>query len=132
MLKVLFIDDDKDNSELFRLAGEAERIWTVTFTNPGEALKFLVDNHVDVVVIDLIMPVLDGLTVAQQIRLNEENQPGRPRTELAFLTGAEITKTIRDVAADLGVRKICQKPCDMPKFLAEVKGWFGSGRAEGR
>lgn len=129
MIKALVLDDDKDVSELFKIVGAECRVWTITFTNGSEALKFLDDNDVDVVILDLMMSPIDGLTMAQQIRLNEENHPNRPKSEIVFLSGAEISDTIKRVAKQAGIRKIYQKPCDIPELLEEIKGWFSHSRA---
>lgn len=124
MIKALILDDDKDISELFKFVGAQHRVWTITFTNGAEALKFLNNNTVDVVILDLMMTPLDGLTIAEQIRLNEENQPNSPRSEIVFLSGTEISDTIKRVAARVGVKRICKKPCDIPELLEEIKTWF--------
>jgi CheY-like chemotaxis protein len=124
MIKALVLDDDKDISELFKVVGAEHRVWTITFTNGTEALKFLDNNTVDVVILDLMMSPIDGLTIAEQIRLNEENRPNEPRSEIVFLSGAEISDTIKRVANRVGVRRICQKPCEIAALLEEVKTWF--------
>lgn len=131
MIKALVLDDDKDVSELFKINGAACRVWTITFTNSAEALRFLDNNTVDVVVLDLMMSPLDGLTIAEQIRLNEENQPSQPRCEIVFLSGAEISDAVMRIANRVGVRKICQKPCEIPELLEEMKSWFANKKALG-
>jgi DNA-binding response OmpR family regulator len=132
MIRLVFIDDDKDMSELFKAAGETHRVWTITFTSGTDALIFLEHNHVDVVVLDLMLPTLDGLTIAEEIRRNEENHPERLPVEIVFATGAEINDTVRRVAERVGVRAIFPKPTDLDDMVERIKSWFGRARSVGQ
>jgi CheY-like chemotaxis protein len=128
MLKLVCVDDDKDVSEMMKIVGEQERVWTMSFTNGAEALPFLEENQVDVVLLDLAMPVLDGLTVAEEIRLNESNNPGRKRVKIAFLTGWPISETIHRVAERIGTEAIFTKPMDPNETIAKIKSWFSAAK----
>ncbi len=129
MIRVVFVDDDKDVSELFKTVGELAQVWTVTFLNGSDALAFLEHNHADVVILDLILPILDGLTIVQELRRNESNYPDREPVEVVFLTGAEMNDAIELVATQTNVRKICQKPCDLTDLMDEIKSWFRDGQS---
>jgi CheY-like chemotaxis protein len=131
MIKLLFVDDDKDVSELFKYIGNQERVWTITFVSGAEALLFLEHNQVDVIVLDLMLPTLDGLTIAEEIRRNEENQPDRVPVQIVFLTGAEINDTVRRVADRTRVKRIFRKPTDLLRMVREIKTWFsGESRTQ--
>jgi CheY-like chemotaxis protein len=124
MLHFCFVDNDEDTSKMFEFIGRSEDIDTACFTSGTEALQYLENNKVDAVILDLAMPILDGLTVAEEIRRNEQNHPERKRVKIAFLTGAEIDSTVLRVANRVGVEKIFHKPCDMYATIQEIKGWF--------
>lgn len=124
MLKVCFVDDDKDVSELMKYAGEKQRVWIVTFTNGPEALTFLDNNQVDAVMLDLAMPVMDGLSLAEEIRRNEENHPERRKAKIGFLTGWPVNETIMRVARRVNAEQIFRKPIDPDETIATIKGWF--------
>ena len=68
-LRVLVVDDERPAlDELVYLLGTDERVGTVKgCDSASEALRVLHDTEVDVVFLDVKMPVLDGLTAAEQI-----------------------------------------------------------------
>jgi len=124
-VKVVFVDDDNDLSVLFRHIAESEGVETVVYTDGLKALRYLDTDQadIDVILLDLSLPILDGLTIAEQIRLNEEIHPTRRPVDIAFITGCEVDATVQNVADRVGVRKIYQKPYDLEKLIQEVKTW---------
>ena len=66
--KVLVVDDDPDLAALCSLLLESEGYDTDIARNGFEAYKAISDDHVDVVLLDAMMPVLDGLTVCRMIK----------------------------------------------------------------
>lgn len=124
MLKVVCVDDDKDVSELMKFAGESQRVWLMTFTNGPEALTFLAHNQVDAVILDLAMPILDGLTLAEEIRKNEAITPARRAVRIAFLTGWPVSEAVERIAERVDASQIFRKPIEPERVIAEVKGWF--------
>src|SRR5688500_7822085 len=62
--KILFVDDDANLLEVIRLVLSqlAGPSWVVsTAQNVAEALSIIQDQHIDLVVVDLHMPVIDGI-----------------------------------------------------------------------
>jgi CheY-like chemotaxis protein len=123
VVRLLVIDDDADVAELLKVIGRQAGVSVISFNVGTAALVFLQQNDVDAVILDLQLPVLDGLTIAEQIRLNEENHPNRKKTEIIFLTGAVISDAISRIAERTDVRKICQKPCDLIELVADIQSW---------
>ena len=66
--KVLVVDDDPDLAALCSLLLESEGYDTDIARNGYDAYKAIADDHVDVVLLDAMMPVLDGLTVCRMIK----------------------------------------------------------------
>jgi len=128
MIKLVFVDDDEDVSEVFKIIGNGENVSTEVFISGAEALLFLEHNRVDVIVLDLMLPTLDGLTIAEEIRRNEENDPDRIPVEIVFLTAAQINDTVRRVAERTRVKQIFHKPADLTAMIQEIKGWFPQRR----
>lgn len=123
-MKVLFVDDDKNTTDLFELFGKYENVEIQTFTSGLDALKYLETNDADVIILDLILPVLDGLTIAEEIRRNEEIHH-KPSVRMAFFTGMDINSAIEKVGERVGIKKIFSKPYDIQQLLCEIKTWFG-------
>lgn len=124
MIRTVLVDDDPDVKQLAWLAAQQVGIGLVMFPNGGEALQYLQRHQADVVLLDLMLSAIDGLTIAEEIRRNEAVKLIEPPITIAFLTAANITDAILRVASRVHVRKIFNKPCDYVEMFAEVKGWF--------
>jgi CheY-like chemotaxis protein len=106
--RVLFVDDDRRYlemlSELMRFLSAGT--WDVQVaTNAGEALPLLQDHSIDLIVIDLRMPVLDGL---QFLRLLNRRHPGLLKV---VLTGF-ATEAYRAACLASGAELFLEKPVD--------------------
>ena len=66
--KVLVVDDDPDLAALCSLLLESEGYDTDIARNGCEAYDAISQDHVDLVLLDAMMPVLDGLTVCRMIK----------------------------------------------------------------
>ena len=122
MATVLVIDDDRDTRdmtvEVLRQAG----IDADSCSSGTEALTLLEsDTRIEAVMIDLAMPVLDGLTVAEEIRANERLHPEKRPVHLAFLTGYDIDEPIRRIAERTGVEQIILKDGNVAALPGKVR-----------
>lgn len=122
-MKIVIVDDDQDTVDLVKAIGEFSGVEVCGFASGLEALGWLNDNRTDVVLLDLELPVLDGLRIAKEIRKNEELHPGKKPVKMAFVSGHEIDETIRRVAEKVGVedRYIVQKPFDAAGLITDLK-----------
>ena len=83
MLKVILIDDEE-----FTLHEIADNInWTAfgfelseAFSNPFEAMEYIKNHRLDLIITDIEMPLLSGLEIAKYVSENF------PETKLVFLT----------------------------------------------
>jgi DNA-binding response OmpR family regulator len=125
-MKIVLVDDDPDTNELMEQVGAIEHVETVTFTSSAEALEYLSGNDADVVILDLEMPVIDGLRLAKEIRKNESIHPEKTPVRMVFYTGHEINDTIERVGEKVGVAKryMIHKPYDLGDLVAELKHDF--------
>jgi CheY-like chemotaxis protein len=121
--RVLFIDDNRDATELFKAA--AEQVGIVPFvSNDGTtALKLLEENEFDAVILDLSMAVMDGLTLSEQIRMNESLHPDKKPVCIVYYTAHNIDRAILAVAERARVERIYQKGggVDILDMLMEIK-----------
>lgn len=91
-----------------RIAGNV-----LTAGNGAEALKVLAANHVDLVISDLRMPVMDGVTLLKNI-MAVERSPG-----VIFVSG--FSDIDAREAYDLGAEAFLQKPMERQELLEAVK-----------
>lgn len=111
---VLIVDDEPVLCEikstwLIRLVGRV-----LVASNGAEAIEVLAANNVDLVITDIRMPVMDGLTLLKKI-----TDSSKPRPRVIFITGFSDFEP-RD-AYDLGVDAILEKPMDRDHLLQAVK-----------
>jgi DNA-binding NtrC family response regulator len=112
--RVLLVDDEtiftKNMSKLLKNRG-----YTVTAVNSGdEAIRELEQNPVDVIVLDLKMPGMDGITTLKEImKLGLF-------TETLILTGHGSIDSALE-AMKLGAYDYLTKPCEIDELVAKIE-----------
>ncbi|MGZ9818123.1 response regulator transcription factor [Peribacillus simplex] len=71
---ILIIDDDKEIRNLIGIYLENEGMVTEKFEDAIEAMKFLQKNEVDLIILDIMLPKMDGIQACMKIR-EERNMP---------------------------------------------------------
>lgn len=114
---VLIVDDTEINLILFgALVKKLDNCIAHTFSDPYQGLAWAKDNEVDLVIVDYMMPELDGLEFIRQLR----EMPGRDAVPVLMIT-ANDQKQIRYRALDSGANDFLTKPVDKVEFLARAK-----------
>ena len=72
MATVLVVDDEADIRELVRLNLELDGHEVVLAADGGEALEYAVGEHPDVIVLDVMMPGVDGWTVLSELKASPD------------------------------------------------------------
>ena len=75
MFRILVVDDDKNTRLLFRAVLEAENYTVVTAENGETALAVMDQEHIDLVVLDIMMPQMDGYEFTKALRSADNNLP---------------------------------------------------------
>ena len=114
--RILVVDDDASIRTMVRTVLERAGYEVATARNGFEAIALLVANDYDVVLLDVLMPKLDGLAVVD--RLRKENSPVLAHTYLLTAGDSSAVK-------DLPVRGLIAKPFDLHALLAETKDCIG-------
>lgn len=100
----LVVDDMAENRELLRRALETDG-WTVEEAGNGiEALDRLEERRPDVILLDLMMPEMDGITFVERLRASERHRS----VPVLVVTAKEITPVDRQRLSG-GVQAIMQK-----------------------
>jgi two-component system alkaline phosphatase synthesis response regulator PhoP len=115
MKKILLVDDEADILELLKYNLEQEKFEVLVSTNGKDALKKISQNP-DLIVLDIMMPEMDGFEVYEQIKKNKEYQD----IPIIFLT-AKSGETDEIKGLDLGASDYIQKPISPKKLIARIK-----------
>ena len=113
MGKILVADDDQNICELIRLYLEKEN-YTVVLAHDGEeAVARFVSENPDLVLLDIMMPKLDGWQVCRQIRARSE-------CPIIMLTAKSETFD-KVLGLELGADDYVVKPFDTKEIVARIK-----------
>jgi len=112
--KVLLVDDEKDFIETLAERMRTRGMNVETTTSPKDALQKTEQESFDVIVLDLMMPEMDGLKT--MAALKEKN----PDLQVILLTGhATVEKGI--AAMKLGAVDFLEKPIDLKVLSEKIK-----------
>jgi HAMP domain-containing protein/signal transduction histidine kinase/ActR/RegA family two-component response regulator len=118
--KVLVVDDDVRNIFAINSILESRKINVIHAENGKQGIKALEENpDVDLVLMDMMMPEMDGLTATREIRKN----PKFKNLPIISLT-AKAMKGDREKAIDAGGSDYVTKPVDPDKLLSVVYQWM--------
>ena len=114
MFHILVIDDDK-NTRLFLRATLENNGYTVTTASNGkEALELLGKEHVDLAVVDIMMPAMDGYEFTATLRECDNNLP-------IFMISAKQLPADKHKGFAAGTDDYITKPIDDEEMLYRIK-----------
>ena len=112
--RVLLVDDDRAIRDSLARALDLEGYEVLTAADGAEALRITREVHPDVLVLDVMMPSVDGLTVCRVLRFEQD------RTPILMLT-ARTETTDRVAGLDAGADDYLPKPFDLDELLARLR-----------
>ncbi len=114
--RIFVLDDDKNITELLALYFVKEGYEVKEFNKPKEMLAEFEDNEPDIIILDIMMPEMDGYDVLKEVR-KKSNIP----VILLSAKGETIDKIL---GLELGADDYVVKPFDPKEILARVKAIF--------
>ena len=112
--RVLIVDDEKDFVEMFSLRLQAQGEKVSTAYSGKEALTVLANTIIDVVILDIRMPGMDGIDTLKQIKTLF------PIVEVILLTGHGSTETAVE-GMKLGAFDYLMKPADFEDIKIKLE-----------
>lgn len=117
MLKILVVDDEINIRNLFKIRLENEGYEVYTAKDGLEALDVVYDNIIDMCIVDVMMPNLDGNSFVKKIRSENFNMP------IIMVTAkGELDDKIE--AFDSGIDDYMTKPIEFDELLLRMKALF--------
>lgn len=116
-LNILICDDSITNALILtKLVEEEVNASVVTLTDPRKISPTLIEQSIDLMVLDLEMPYLNGFEIMQTVRKDYDQD----QLPIIVITGLEGTKT-RDKALTNGANDFLNKPFDPVEVTLRVK-----------
>ena len=113
-MKILVVEDDKDISSAICKVLKLNNFLSEAVYNGIDALEYLKYDKYDCVILDIMMPKLDGISVLKEIRKRNDNTP------VLILTARNETED-KVLGLDSGADDYLGKPFSMRELVARIK-----------
>lgn len=114
--QILVADDHPDNLEIFRTRLAVHNYEIITALDGEEALWVAKDKQPDLILLDIMMPKMDGIDVCRSVKTD----PSLPFMPIIVITAKTGTQDVV-AALDAGADEYLTKPVDHGALVARVK-----------
>jgi CheY-like chemotaxis protein len=121
--RILVAEDHRDSLEAMRLMFEAAGYDVITAENGLQAVAKAQSEGPDIILMDMMMPSMDGFTATRELR---ERKLGTPIIAVTAMEGA------RGRAIEAGVNDFVPKPIDFRELFRKVRRWLDDADAHPR
>jgi DNA-binding response OmpR family regulator len=115
--KILVVEDDKDIARLVELHLQDEGYAVTVAADGASGLRRATSDPYDLIILDLILPGLDGLEICRRLRARPEFTP-------VLMLTAKSTDLDRILGLEMGADDYLVKPFNVRELLARVKALF--------
>ncbi|MFC5653169.1 response regulator YycF [Paenibacillus solisilvae] len=120
--KILVVDDEQPIADIIKFNLEKEGYQVICAFDGGEAVRLAFEELPDLILLDLMLPVKDGMDVCREVR-------ARLQTPIIMLT-AKDTELDKVLGLELGADDYVTKPFSTRELLARVKAHLRRQKAE--
>jgi len=113
-MRILLVEDEENIRTLVKLNLELEDFEVIATDNGKGAIKFFKEQHFDLIILDVMLPEMDGFQICEQIRLTNMEVP------IIFLT-AKDGPSDRIAGLKRGADDYLTKPFNLEELLLRVK-----------
>ena len=110
---ILLVEDEEHLHEALKLNLEMEGYEVDSAYDGGEALKKIQSAHYDLLILDIMLPSLDGFSITERMRLNNNQTP-------ILILSAKNTSANRVQGLKLGADDYLTKPFNLEELLLRV------------
>ena len=116
-MNILVVDDNEQNCHLLQVFLARKGNAVVTAANGAEALEKARLNPPDLIITDILMPVMDGFSLCREWKQDERLRD----IPLIFYTGTYVDERDREFALGLGAARLIVKPEDLDNLLRTIQ-----------
>ncbi len=121
MFHILVADDDKNTRRLFKAVLERENYTVFTAEDGKSAMDILDQEHIDLVILDIMMPGMDGYTFTKTLREAQNNLP-------ILMVSAKQLPQDKKRGFLVGTDDYMTKPIDEEEMLLRIKALLRRAR----
>ena len=114
MFQIMVVDDDRNTRMLLKAVLEAENYSVYTAENGEDALAVMDLHHIDLVVLDIMMPKMDGYEFTKALRESNNNLP-------VLMVSAKQLPSDKKHGFSVGTDDYMTKPIDEEEMLWRIK-----------
>lgn len=112
-MRILLVEDEESIRDAVRLNLELEGYEVVTTANGKKALEMIAGQHFDLLLLDVMLPEVDGFTITEQVRLSNSEVP------ILMLTAKDMAQD-RITGLKKGADDYITKPFNLEELLLRV------------
>lgn len=120
--RILVVDDNSDNLLLIQTILEDDGYDVVVADDGERALEQLDQVQPDLILLDVMMPGIDGYEVTRQIRQHQK----LASIPILLITAHRKTDILENSERDIDVNDFIHKPIDLDDLLMRVRVWLRS------
>lgn len=121
MFQIMVVDDDKNTRLFLKAVLEVENYKVLTAQNGEDALALMDANHVDLIVLDIMMPKMDGYAFTKALRESNNNLP-------ILMVSAKQLPSDKKHGFMVGTDDYMTKPIDEEEMLWRIKALLRRAR----
>jgi len=121
MFRILVVDDDKNTRRLLEAVLRSENYTVLSAANGEEALEIIDREHIDLVVLDIMMPKMDGYEFTRVLRKANNNLP-------ILMVSARHLPEDKRKGFIVGTDDYITKPIDQEEMLLRIKALLRRAR----
>ncbi|GAA4293749.1 response regulator transcription factor [Anaerocolumna aminovalerica] len=114
MVHILVVEDDKNTRRFMKAVLEEEQYIVFTASNGVEALDILDTTHIDLIVLDIMMPKMDGYELTEILRSVQNELP-------ILMVSAKQLPADRKKGFQVGTDDFMTKPVDAEEMVLRIK-----------
>jgi len=122
-LNILLAEDDKNLGTVLKAYLDAKNYQCTLCVNGKEALEAYKENEFDFLILDVMMPIMDGFTLAREIREKDKITP------ILFLTAKSLQEDVME-GFNVGADDYLSKPFHMDELLARIEAILRRAQAK--
>jgi DNA-binding response OmpR family regulator len=123
--RVLFIEDEDEIVELMRMRLEAAGFTFTSACNGEEGLVKAQKDKPDIILLDIIMPKVDGLTVCRKLKTD-----GATKNIPVIMISAAGSKEMQEKCREAGAQDFIRKPFEASELLIKITDYLKKKEAQ--